>query len=959
MPRPVSSEFARRHIGPDAAARDRMLASCGAASLDELLDETIPAHIRRTDPLDLPPALDETAYLAHMRTLAGQQTPMRSMIGLGYAGAVMPAVLRRTVLENPSWYTPYTPYQAEIAQGRLEAMLNFQTMVIDLTGLEVANASLLDEATAAAEAMTMMHRMQRKQRGRAGRTACVAFDTLYPQTIEVLKGRAAPMGIDLRVVPPGGEALDDDVFGLICGAPDEAGAIPDLLPWIEAAADRAIGVAVSADLMALTLLRPPGALGADIVFGSAQRFGLPMGFGGPHAAFFATRKKWVREMPGRIIGVSVDADGRPAYRMALQTREQHIRREKAKSNICTAQALPATLAGFYAVYHGPEGLQRIARTIHERACRLAAGARARGWRLRHDTWFDTLTLDPGPDTPSAEAAADTACRRGINLRLRADGGLGIAVDEATTDADLETVLEALGAPADAPAAAASPLAQDLLRTDDILRHPVFHEHRSETDFMRYVKRLERRDMGLDTAMIPLGSCTMKLNAAAEMEPISWPEFADVHPFAPPEQTRGYRAIVEALERDLAEITGFAAVSLQPNSGAQGEYTGLRVIQAWQEARGEGHRDVVLIPSSAHGTNPASGVMAGLEVVVVGCDERGDIDFEDLQARCEETRDRLCALMITYPSTHGVFEERVQDICGLIHECGGQVYMDGANLNAQVGLTSPARVGADVCHLNLHKTFAIPHGGGGPGMGPIGVAAHLAGFLPGHPLMACGGESAIPPVCGTPWGSGLILLISYGYLRMLGAEGVTDASRVAILNANYIKSRLASTFPILFTNSRGRVAHEMIFDLRPFKASAGVTEEDVAKRLMDYGFHAPTVSWPVPGAMMVEPTESESEAELDRFCDALIAIREEIREIEDGRADAENNLLKNAPHPMVRAAADDWPHPYSRMQAVYPAGGAPADKFWPAAGRVDNPYGDKHLVCSCPPIAAYSGGGNPG
>jgi glycine cleavage system P protein (glycine dehydrogenase) len=947
----VSRAFASRHIGPDAAERAAMLETVGAASLDALIDEAVPPAIRLQKALDLPEGQSEAEFLRELRTVAARNQLFRSYIGLGYYGTITPAVILRNVLENPGWYTPYTPYQAEIAQGRLEALLTFQTMVRDLTGMAIANASLLDEATAAAEAMTLLHRVQARQGSPASRF--FVADGCFPQTIEVLRSRAEPLGIDLVVGPLRSAPLDGRTFGALVQTPDEAGAVHDVGPFIAAANDAGVRVAVATDLLSLTLLTPPGELGADVVVGNSQRFGVPLGYGGPHAAFFATTEAHVRQAPGRIIGVSVAAHGQTAYRMALQTREQHIRREKATSNICTAQALLANMAGFYAAYHGPAGLTAIAQRIHEHAKLLERELDKIGITQRNPQIFDTLRLDVA-DLPRLRESARAAR---INFRYRSDGAVNVALDETVTLDDLDAIVGVFAA---ARGESPSPIRRSttrlttaypegLARTTPFLTHPVFNTHHSETEMMRYLRRLERKDIGLDTSMIPLGSCTMKLNAAAEMLPVTWPEFSSLHPFAPPEQAEGYRHVFHDLESALAKITGFAAVSLQPNSGAQGEYAGLMVIRAFHRDHGAAHRDVVLIPASAHGTNPASAAMAGMRVVVVASTSHGDIDVDDLTTKAAEHRDRLAALMITYPSTHGVFEERIQEVCAIVHEAGGQVYMDGANMNAQVGLTSPAVIGADVCHLNLHKTFAIPHGGGGPGMGPIGVAVHLAPYLPGHPLVKTGGTKAIHALSAAPWASASILLISYGYVRMLGGPGMTEATRCAILNANYIKSRLEAYFPVLYTRPNGRVAHELIFDLRPLKQASGIDETDVAKRLMDYGFHAPTVSFPVAGTLMVEPTESESKEELDRFCDAMIAIRGEIQAVVDGRADRADNVLKHAPHTAASVCADRWSHPYSREQAAYPLPFVRAQKFWPSVGRIDNPYGDRNLFCSCPPI----------
>jgi glycine dehydrogenase len=949
--------FAQRHIGPSPAERDEMLRVVGAPSLDALMDEAVPASIRLPGPLRLPPAESESEYLRRLTQVARGNRTFRSYIGLGYYDTITPSVIRRMVFENPGWYTPYTPYQAEIAQGRLESLLNFQTMVAELTGMEVANASLLDEATAAGEAMTLMHRAQPASRKEAN--VCLVSDRCLPQTIDVLRSRAEPLGIELRIGPVDGMEFDAQVYGAILQYPDERGHLVDVRPLIARAHEAGALVAVGTDLLALALIMPPGEMGADVVFGNAQRFGVPLGYGGPHAAFFATRQAFVRHMPGRIIGVSVDAHGRTAYRMALATREQHIRREKATSNICTAQALLANMAAMYAVYHGSEGLRAIAARVHTMAAILGAVLESRGLRAMNGSFFDTVTVE-APDGVAAIRAR--ALEQGINFRYIDERTFSVALDETVTTSDLGDIVATCTGTAvsigygtvdgNAGETAGEGIPAALRRKTPFLTHPVFNTHRSETQMMRYIRTLERKDLGLDTSMIPLGSCTMKLNAATEMLPVTWEHFSRLHPFAPVEQAEGYRQIFGELEAALCEITGLAAVSLQPNSGAQGEFTGLMVIRAYHRARGDGHRNVVLIPASAHGTNPASGAMAGMRVVVVATAPNGDVDIPDLRRKAEEHRDRLSCLMITYPSTHGVFEDGIREICDIVHAHGGQVYMDGANMNAQVGFTSPAAIGADVCHLNLHKTFAIPHGGGGPGMGPIGVAAHLAPYLPGHPLAAVGGERAIPAVAAAPWGSASILLISYAYIRMLGADGLADATRYAILNANYIKARLEPHYPVLYARANGRVAHELIFDLRNFKAS-GVDEMDVAKRLMDFGFHAPTVSFPVPGTLMVEPTESEDKAELDRFCEAMIQIRREIEEVVAGTADPTDNVLKNAPHTAAAVTASDWPHPYSREQAAFPLPFVRTHKFWPSVGRIDNPYGDRNLFCMCPPVETFS------
>jgi glycine dehydrogenase len=957
--------FQSRHIGPDESERDAMLKVVGAPSLDALIEEAIPSRIRLKKPLDLPEGQSEDQFLRELRQVAGLNQPFRSFIGLGYHDTITPSVILRNVIENPGWYTPYTPYQAEIAQGRLEGLLNFQTMVRDLTGMEVANASLLDEATAAAEAMTMLHRVQGRRIDAASGAAqqCFVADTCFPQTIEVLRARAEPLGIELVIGDPASATFTDRMFGAIVQTPDEAGRVLDLRDFIAAAKKAGVLVAVASDLLSLTLLAPPGELGADVVFGNSQRFGVPLGYGGPHAAFFATEEKHVRQAPGRIIGVSVDARGNPAYRMSLQTREQHIRREKATSNICTAQALLANIAGFYAAYHGPRGLTAIARRAHAFAALLERELKPLGVRQLNDVFFDTLRLEVPDGAPARVRQA--ALGAGLNFRYRADGTINVALDETTEAGDVAAIAAAFAAGAGIKGGeptinlSADGLKVDypkgLARTSAFLTHPVFNTHHSETQMMRYIRSLERKDVGLDTSMIPLGSCTMKLNAASEMLPITWPEFSKLHPFVPVEQARGYHRMFRELESMLCEITGFAAVSLQPNSGAQGEFAGLMVIRAYHRDRGENRRDVVLIPASAHGTNPASATMAGMRVVVVASTKDGNIDVDDLRAKAAEHAGGLSALMVTYPSTHGVFEESIQDICDIVHRHGGQVYMDGANMNAQVGLTSPATIGADVCHLNLHKTFSIPHGGGGPGMGPIGAAAHLAPYLPGHPIVKTGGDRAIHAVAAAPWSSASILLISYAYMKMLGKTGMTDASRYAILNANYIKSRLERHYPALYTRRNGRVAHEMIFDLRPLKQASGIDETDVAKRLMDYGFHAPTVSFPVAGTLMIEPTESEALDELERFCEAMIGIRGEIQAVIDGKADAKDNVLKHAPHTAAAVSADEWPHRYSREQAAFPLPFVRAMKFWPSVGRIDNPYGDRNLMCSCPPVAAYAVG----
>jgi glycine dehydrogenase len=935
-----------------------MVAAVGVESLDALIDEAVPKQIRLTEPLDVPGPETEPEFLARMQAVGARNKPGRPFIGLGYYGCFTPSVILRNVFENPGWYTPYTPYQAEVAQGRLEALLNFQTMVSDLTGMPVANASLLDEATAAAEAMALLHRAQTRTRPDANRF--LVSSDCFPHTIDVVRGRAEPLGISIDVGDPSSWSLSgpdsEGVFGVLLQYPAQDGEVAAIDCLIEQAHAGGVLVAVCSDLLALTLLTPPGELGADVVVGNSQRFGVPLGYGGPHAAFFATRTEFARQTPGRIIGLSVDRHGHAAYRMSLQTREQHIRRERATSNICTAQALLANMAGFFAVYHGPEGLRAIAARVHGYTRQLDEGLRALGCASRHTCFFDTLTLRLSDAALSSIRAEATEA--GLYFRY-VGNTVGISLDETTTDADVQAILSIAAAAVGRAAPTVVDTAESvtpnwpepLIRRSAFLTHPVFHRHRSETQMMRYLKQLERKDIGLDTSMIPLGSCTMKLTAATQMRPVSWPEFSSVHPFMPVEGASGYQELFRELEASLCAITGLSAVSLQPNSGAQGEFAGLMVIRAYQRSRGAMRRDVVLIPASAHGTNPASAAMAGMRVVIVACDEQGNVDVTDLRAKAEAYADTLCALMVTYPSTHGVFEDAIAEICDLVHTRGGQVYMDGANMNAQVGLTSPAAIGADVCHINLHKTFAIPHGGGGPGMGPIAVAAHLAPFLPGHTVVPVGGESAIPAIAAAPWGSASILLISHGYMRLLGPGGMTRATKVAILNANYLKARLAPHFDVLYTRANGRVAHEMIFDLRAFKAG-GVTELDVAKRLMDYGFHAPTVSFPVPGTMMVEPTESESREELDRFCEALIAIRGEIQAVVDGHADPVDNPLKNAPHTAAEATADTWSHSYTRERAVYPTRFVREHKVWPTVGRINDAHGDRHLICSCPPVDSY-------
>ena len=942
-----AATFVRRHIGPSPRDVNAMLETVGAKSLGALMAETLPSSIRQKAPLDLGRALSETEALAHMRELAARNQVFTSLIGQGYSGTILPAVIQRNILENPAWYTAYTPYQPEISQGRLEALFNFQTMICDLTGLDVANASLLDEATAAAEAMALA------ERAAQAKTKSFFVDSeVHPQTLAVLRTRAEPLGWKLVVGDPAVDLDQAEVFGALLQYPGTTGAVRDLRPAIAALRAKGALAVVAADLLALTLLASPGELGADIAVGSAQRFGVPMGYGGPHAAYMAVRDALKRSLPGRIVGLSIDSRGQPAYRLALQTREQHIRREKATSNICTAQVLLAVIASMYAVYHGPEGLTHIARTVHRRAAVLAAGLRQLGFAPQSQAFFDTVTVDAGAKQNEIVARA---LAEKINLRL-GKSTIGIALDEATTAKEVEAVWRAFGGKlkyAEVEAGAREALPSELKRSTAFLSHPVFNTHRSETELLRYMRKLSDRDLALDRAMIPLGSCTMKLNATSEMIPLTWPEFGALHPFAPRQQAEGYHALFKRLEKWLCDITGYDAISLQPNSGAQGEYAGLLAIRAYHAARGEPHRKVCLIPSSAHGTNPASASMVGMEVVVVACDIRGDVDVDDLRAKAEKHSKNLAAIMITYPSTHGVFEEHISEICEIVHGHGGQVYLDGANLNAQVGLSRPGDYGADVSHLNLHKTFCIPHGGGGPGMGPIGVKAHLAPFLPGHPDAAGEPSPAVGPVSAAPFGSASILTISYIYILMMGGEGLTRATEIAILNANYIATRLDPHFPVLYRNAKGRVAHECIVDPRPLKTSSGVTVDDIAKRLIDYGFHAPTMSFPVPGTLMIEPTESESKAEIDRFCDAMIAIRQEIAEIESGRWKVEASPLRHAPHTVHDIADDGWQRAYSRAEGCFPAGTSRSDKYWSPVGRVDNVYGDRNLVCSCPPVADYA------
>jgi glycine dehydrogenase len=942
------ADFVRRHVGPGEAERAEMLKSLGVPSLDALVAETVPEGIRLGRALALPAPLGEEQALAELRQKAAKNRLCRSFIGMGYHDCHTPAVILRNVLENPGWYTQYTPYQAEIAQGRLEALLNYQTMVADLTGLPLANASLLDEATAAGESMTLCRAV-----AKPGRDGFFVAEDCHPQTIAVVRTKAAPLGIHVHVGPV--EAVDfagQKLFGVLVQYPATDGVVHDFAGLAERAHAAGALLVVATDLLALTLLRSPGELGADVALGSAQRFGVPMGYGGPHAAFFATKDEHKRHLPGRLVGVSKDAEGRPAFRLALQTREQHIRRDKATSNICTAQVLLAIMASMYAVWHGPDGLKAIAQRVHALARVLQLGLRRLGLDAGKVPFFDTLRVRTSPE--KGRAIVERARAKGINLRPYADGSVGVALDETTLPGDLAALLEVFagGPVAFNPEQLAGEVEVTVpaphARKAPFLLHPVFNRYHAEHEMLRYLQRLQARDLSLAHSMIPLGSCTMKLNGTSEMIPVTWPELAKLHPFAPLDQARGYHEMFADLERWLAEITGFAAVSLQPNSGAQGEYSGLLTIRAYHQSRGDARRDVCLIPVSAHGTNPASAVTAGFKVVGVACDAQGNIDVADLRAKAEQNKATLGALMVTYPSTHGVFEEAIREICRVVHENGGQVYMDGANMNAQVGLTRPADIGADVCHLNLHKTFCIPHGGGGPGVGPIAVAAHLAPFLPGHPIVKTGGEKSYGSVAAAPWGSASILCISWVYLRTMGAEGLKRATEVAILNANYMAKRLEPHYPIVYTGVKGRVAHEFILDGRGFK-KAGVEVEDIAKRLMDFGFHAPTMSWPVAGTLMVEPTESESKAELDRFCDAMIAIRQEIRDVEEGRVKAEDSPLRRAPHTARAVTAAEWDRPYSREQGAFPAPWVKDAKFWPSVARIDNTWGDRNLFCTCPAV----------
>ena len=945
--------FVPRHVGPDERDVREMLRTLGFASLDALIDATIPERIRFRSGLDLPKGMTEPEVLAQFRAMAAKNQVFRSFIGMGYSACVTPPVIQRNIIEDPGWYTAYTPYQAEIAQGRLEALLNFQTMIKDLTGVEIANASLLDEATAAAEAMTMSYALK----GKPDKEVFLVASECHPQTIDVVKTRAGARGITVRVSSYADFEIGPDVFGALMQYPATDGAVIDYTKTCEKLHAADALATVAADLLSLVLLTPPGEWGADIVVGNSQRFGVPLGYGGPHAAFFATKDEFKRHIPGRIIGVSRDADGKPALRMALQTREQHIRREKATSNVCTAQVLLAVVASMYAVYHGPQGLGRIARRVHGFATALAEGLRRLDYTIAHDDYFDTIRVEVGSGRVGAIVAE--AQRRRVNLRVMDDKSIVVALDETVTEGDLTNLFAVFNGGKDAGfgvedvSATIDPRYDERFnRTTPFMAHPVFNAHHAETEMLRYMNKLKSRDLSLVHSMIPLGSCTMKLNGTAEMMPITWPGFSKIHPFAPVEQTEGYQQLFRELESALAEITGFQAVSLQPNAGSQGEYTGLLAIRAYHHSRKDMHRDICLTPQSAHGTNPASAVMAGMKVVIVKTDERGNIDMVDLRAKAEAHAKDLAALMVTYPSTHGVFEESIVEICEIVHKAGGQVYMDGANMNAMVGLCRPADIGADVCHLNLHKTFCIPHGGGGPGMGPIGVAKHLVPFLPGHVVIEQKGRKVVGAVSAAPWGSASILPISHAYIRLMGGEGLEYATKIAILNANYIARRLASQYSLVYAGAHGLIGHECILDTRPFKQSAGVEVEDIAKRLMDYGFHAPTVSFPVAGTLMVEPTESEGKEELDRFCDAMIAIREEIREIESGAQPRDNNLLTNSPHTLADVTANTWDRPYARERAAFPTQSTREHKVWPAVGRIDGAYGDRNLVCTCPPIESH-------
>ena len=950
----MQNEFQARHIGPRATDLNAMLQTIGVSSLDQLIDETVPANIRLKKSMNIGAPKAEYQYLQELKSIAQKNKVFKSYIGLGYFNTIVPGVIQRNIFENPGWYTQYTPYQAEISQGRLEALLNFQTMITDLTGLPVANASLLDEGTAAAEAMHLLHDVRSRAKGKAIANKMFIDENVFPQTIDVIKGRALPLNFEIVVGDASTFEASEEYFALLVQYPNGNGEIVDYSSIIKSCKEKEVYVVMAADILSLALLTSPGELGADIAIGNSQRFGVPMGFGGPHAAFFACKEEFVRQMPGRLIGVSVDKHGNRALRMALQTREQHIKREKATSNICTAQALLAIMASMYAVYHGKGGIKNIALNVHQKTVQLANEIQKIGFKNLNNYYFDTLRIQ----VENANTIQEIAEKSEINFRYNNDGTIGISVDETTSAKDLENIVTIFAAAKNTNHSTtllenpALQIPENLQRTSDYLTHPVFNTYQSETEMLRYIKRLEAKDLSLAFSMIPLGSCTMKLNATSELVPLSWAEFAHIHPFAPENQTIGYREIISELENDLAKITGFAATSLQPNSGAQGEYAGLMVIRAYHVSRGDTHRNVALIPTSAHGTNPASAAMAGMEIVLVKCDDLGNIDVADLKAKADQHAANLSCLMVTYPSTHGVFEESIIEICDVIHQHGGKVYMDGANMNAQVGLTSPANIGADVNHINLHKTFAIPHGGGGPGMGPICCTADLAPFLPGNPIIKTGGSHPIPAISAAPFGSAAILLISYGYIKMLGEEGITNSTKYAILNANYIKAKVEKHFPILYAGKNGRVAHEFIMDLRPFKKDTGIDAVDVAKRLMDYGYHAPTVAFPVPGTLMIEPTESESKEELDKFCDALLSIRSEMQAILDGKYTQQDNPIINAPHTVNEVISSEWNHAYSREDAAFPIAYTKQAKFWPSVAKIDNTYGDRNLICTCLPIEAY-------
>jgi glycine dehydrogenase len=947
----MTDKFAGRHNGPRAEEVKEMLKKIGVSSIDELIDQTVPEKIRLKKPLKVGAAMSEFQYMKHLRSVAKKNKVFRSYIGLGFYNTILPAVIQRNVLENPGWYTAYTPYQAEIAQGRLEALLNFQTMVMDLTAMSIVNASLLDEATAAAEAMFMFYNNRGKNKQNAHKF--FVSNTCFPQNMDVVKTRAVPVGIEVVVGDANSVNFDDSFFGALIQYPDINGEVNDYKNFVVSCKTKEIQVAVATDLLALALITPPGEWGADCVVGNSQRFGVPLGYGGPHAAFFACKEDYKRLIPGRIIGVSVDAEGNPALRMALQTREQHIKREKATSNICTAQALLAIMASMYAVYHGPDGIKSIAEQVHSNTATVAEELKKLGYTIKTKLFFDTIVVEADVNKIRAIAEANE-----INFHYIGEKQIGISLDQTVEEQDVNDVVSVFAKAAGKENSTFKSATLNLIkssfatRRSSFLTHPVFSSHHSETEMMRYIKRLENKDLSLVHSMISLGSCTMKLNAASELLPLTWPEFANMHPFVPVEQAKGYQYVIKELTKDLSNITGFASMSLQPNSGAQGEYAGLMVIRAYHIANGNPNRNVVLIPSSAHGTNPASAALAGMTIVIVKCDVKGNIDVKDLKEKAEQYKDTLSCLMVTYPSTHGVYEESIKKITKIIHDNGGQVYMDGANMNAQVGLTSPGNIGADVCHLNLHKTFAIPHGGGGPGMGPIGVAKHLVEFLPSHSVIKTGGEKGITAVSSAPYGSSLILLISYGYIKMLGTDGLTDATKTAILNANYMKEILKDYYKILYTGKNGRCAHEMILDCNEFKMVSGVEVADIAKRLMDYNFHAPTVAFPVVNTLMVEPTESENKAELDRFCEAMISIRKEVQEILDGKFDKTDNVIKNAPHTSKLVVSDNWQKPYSREKAAFPLKWVKGNKFWPSVARVDNAFGDRNLVCACPPLEMY-------